>query len=103
MSAHPGISNTELSRHGPKLLTAILRLTVAPLLAHAPDQAALPQIRAALDEKAEGGEYYGPTGFREFKGPPGPVPQLPYALDEAAQDQLWAVSKEATGAVFPWD
>jgi NAD(P)-dependent dehydrogenase (short-subunit alcohol dehydrogenase family) len=103
LSAHPGISNTELSRNGPKLLTAVLSVTLAPLMAHAPDKAALPQIRAALDENAAGGEYYGPTGFREFKGPPGPVSQLRYALDEAHQDRLWAVSKEATGAVFPWE
>ena len=103
LSAHPGISNTELSRNGPKLLTAILEVTMAPLLAHTPDRAALPQIRAALDENAKGGEYYGPTGFREFKGPPGLVSQLPYALDEANQDRLWDVSLEATGAVFPWE
>lgn len=103
LSAHPGISTTELSRSAPKLLNAVLQVTLAPLLAHPPEPAALPQIRAALDEEAKGGEYYGPTGFREFKGPPGLVPQLPYALNEAHQDQLWAVAKEATGAVFPWE
>lgn len=102
LSAHPGISNTELSRHAPKLLTSVLRYTLVPLLTHPPERAALPQLRAALDEHAKGGEYYGPTGFQEFKGPPGPVAQLPYALDEAQQDRLWAVSEELTGAVFPW-
>lgn len=103
LSAHPGVSNTELSRTGPKILGAILRSAVAPLFTHPPERAALPQIRAALDDDAKGGEYYGPTGFRELKGPPGIVPQLPYALDEAHQDQLWAVAKQATGAVFPWE
>lgn len=102
-SAHPGISNTDLSRNAPKLLTTLLQYTLVPLLTHAPDRAALPQIRAALDEHAKGGEYYGPTGFQEFKGPPGKVSQLPYALDEAQHDRLWAASKEATGAVFPWE
>lgn len=28
---------------------------------------------------------------------------VPYALDEAEQDKLWAAAKEATGAAFPWE
>ncbi len=106
LSAHPGMSGTELSRNGPRLLQlfqAFLLATLGPFLAHPPPKAALPQIRAALDGDAKGGEYYGPTGFREFKGPPGLVGQLPYALDEAEQDRLWEVAREATGAVFPWE
>ena len=103
LSAHPGISDTELSRNGPKLLTAIMRFTLAPLLTHSPERAALSQIRAALDEDASGGQYYGPTGFREFTGSPGLVGQLPYALDPAHQDRLWALSLAATGATFPWN
>ena len=102
LSAHPGISNTELSRNMPKLLNAVLRYTLAPLVSHRPHRASLPQIQAALDENAKGGDYYGPTGFREFKGSPGKATQLPYALDESHQDQLWAVANEATGATFPW-
>lgn len=103
LSSHPGISATDLNRDSSKVLNTILRFTLAPLLAHSPEKAALPQIRAALDENALGGQYYGPTGFREFKGSPGQVSQLPYALDEENQDRLWAVAKEATGAVFPWE
>jgi NAD(P)-dependent dehydrogenase (short-subunit alcohol dehydrogenase family) len=103
LAAHPGMSYTELGRNAPKVLTAILRYTLVPLLSHPPDRGALPQILAALDQDAQGGEYYGPTGFREFKGPPGKAPQLGYALEEAHQDRLWAVAKEATGAVFPWE
>jgi NAD(P)-dependent dehydrogenase (short-subunit alcohol dehydrogenase family) len=102
LSAHPGISNTELSRNAPKLLTTVLRYTLAPLLTHPPHKAALPQIQAALDADAKGGEYYGPTGFREFKGSPGKATQLAYALEESHQDQLWAVAEKATGAAFPW-
>ncbi len=103
LSAHPGISTTELSRSAPKLLTTVLRYTLAPLLTHPPHKAALSQIQAALDPDAKGGEYYGPTGFREFKGSPGEATQLAYALDESHQDQLWAVAKDATGATFPWE
>lgn len=106
LSAHPGMSTTELSRSGSavsRLLNSILKATLGPFLAHPPDKGALPQIRAALDAGAQGGTYYGPTGFMEFTGPADLVEQLPYALDEAEQDRLWAVSREATGAVFPWE
>lgn len=103
LSAHPGISPTELTRNYSKILVAILKVTIAPFFTHPPEDGALPQIQAALDEDAQGGEYYGPTGKREFKGPPGRVPQLPYAHNEQEQDKLWSVAKEATGAVFPWE
>ncbi|MCB9697114.1 MAG: hypothetical protein H6738_10075 [Alphaproteobacteria bacterium] len=39
----------------------------------------------------------------EFKGAPGLVRPMPYALDQAEQDRLWVVSKQATGAVFPFE
>jgi hypothetical protein len=58
---------------------------------------------AALDEDVRGGDYYGPTGRGELKGPPGTAEQLPYALSIEEQDRLWTVSHEATGAVFPWE
>lgn len=102
-SAHPGISPTELIRHTPKVLVAILKVTIAPFFSHPPDRGALPQIMAALDENVSGGDYYGPTGRSELKGPPGPAEQLPYALNTDEQDRLWTVSREATGAVFPWE
>jgi NAD(P)-dependent dehydrogenase (short-subunit alcohol dehydrogenase family) len=103
VSAHPGMSTTDLDSHARTWILSILRALLAPLLAHPPDKGALPQIRAALDPEVQGGQYYGPTGFRQFKGPPGLVDQLPYALDEGHQDQLWQVAKEATGAMFPWE
>lgn len=103
VSAHPGMSTTDLDRHGRNWIVSILRATLAPFLAHTPDRGALPQLRAALDPDARGGQYYGPTGFRQFKGPPGLVDQLPYALEESHQDRLWELAKESTSAMFPWD
>jgi NAD(P)-dependent dehydrogenase (short-subunit alcohol dehydrogenase family) len=105
LSAHPGMSLTDLSSSGSAVTKAIngaLKMTLGPFLAQPPKEGAQPQIRAALDESARGGEYYGPTGFQEFKGPPGKVEQLPYALDAAEQDRLWVAAEEATGAVFSW-
>lgn len=105
LSAHPGMALTDLSASGSPLArfaNGVLKVTLGPLLAQSPRDGARPQIQAALDPEAKGGEYYGPTGFREFKGAPGKVLQLPYALDKAEQDRLWEVSTAATGAVFPF-
>ncbi len=101
VSAHHGASDTDLGRSMNKVLAGIARYTVIPFITHTPDKAAHPQIQAALDAAVEGGDYYGPQGFQELKGPSGKVRQLPYALDVAHQDRLWDVSCELTGATFP--
>lgn len=103
LSAHPGASMTDLSRYMNPVLAGIFRFTIAPLFAQSSRDGALPQLQASLDEGVAGGEYYGPTGMAEMKGPSGKVEQLPYALDEGHQDQLWEVSRQLTGATFPWE
>jgi NAD(P)-dependent dehydrogenase (short-subunit alcohol dehydrogenase family) len=101
-AAHPGASMTDLSRHNP-VLAGVFRFTLAPFFAQSSRDGARPQLQAALDPDVKGGDYYGPTGLSELKGPSGPAKQLPYALDEGHQDQLWAISEKLTGAVFPWE
>lgn len=99
LSAHPGISNTELGRHFPKW-AFVLMYPIFSLIIHAPHKAALPTLQAALDPEARGGEYYGPTGFNEMKGAPGKVQPKPHALDQQVAERLWQVSEELTGEGF---
>lgn len=100
VTAHPGVSNTELARHMPQYQVQLIQYTIGPLLCHAPDQAALPILMAALDPEAQGGEYFGPQGFMEMKGQPGRATQSDYAQNQAAAAQLWGVSEELTGCTF---
>lgn len=95
-AAHPGVATTELARHMNKVLYTVLRITVAPFITHAPKEGAKPTLVAAIGE-AEGGDYFGPTGFKEMKGSPGMAKSTKLAGDEAIAKQLWEVSEELVG------
>ena len=58
-AAHPGSSNTELTRNYPAWLQAPVDL-VWRLIAQSAEMGALPTLRAATDPGVRNGEYYGP-------------------------------------------
>jgi NAD(P)-dependent dehydrogenase (short-subunit alcohol dehydrogenase family) len=100
VAAHPGASNTELSRNTP----AAVRLSVtwlARLLSQKPEMGALPTLRAATDPAVEGGQYYGPADRWESRGYPKLVNSSPGSHDQAVQQRLWTISEELTGVEFP--
>jgi NAD(P)-dependent dehydrogenase (short-subunit alcohol dehydrogenase family) len=101
-AAHPGGSQTELSRNLPPLLRRIFTL-VEPLVSQDASRGALPQLRAATDPSAPGGQYYGPDGFGGMQGYPKVVPSSDKSHDADRQRRLWAVSEELTGVVYPVD
>lgn len=103
LAAHPGAALTNLSRY---LESNFLFKIINPLFKRmAQDQAmgALPQIRAAADPLAKGGEYYGPDGKNEFKGYPVLVQSntASHNLQDAAK--LWDESEKLTGVKFNFD
>jgi NAD(P)-dependent dehydrogenase (short-subunit alcohol dehydrogenase family) len=98
-ASHPGIATTELSRHMPNLLYTILRYTIAPFLTHAPIEGAKPTILAAIGE-AKGGDYFGPTGFKEFKGEAGKATYTDLSKDETIAKRLWEVSEQLVGLAY---
>ncbi|MFT8180899.1 short-chain dehydrogenase, partial [Mycobacteroides chelonae] len=81
---------------GPEALSA-----AALKLAQSPAMGALPSLRAATDPTAVGGQYYGPSGFGEFRGYPKVVKSTRQSHDQALQQRLWSVSGELTGVSFP--
>ncbi|MET0900906.1 MAG: SDR family NAD(P)-dependent oxidoreductase [Mycobacterium sp.] len=100
VAAHPGISNTELMRHLPGTnLPGFSR--VAGLVTNSPEVGALGSLRAATDPMAQGGQYYGPDGFRELFGHPVLVQSNKQSHDVAVQEKLWTVSEELTGVSYP--
>ncbi|MEJ2595062.1 MAG: oxidoreductase, partial [bacterium] len=70
VSAHPGVSPTNLARHVEGKFWFKLLMPIFKLISHSPDKGALPEIRASVDPDVKGGEYYGPhkgmTGFPEL-------------------------------------
>ncbi len=101
-ASHPGISDTELGRALPKPVVLAVRYTVGRFISHDPDVASLPTLVAAIGSGVSGGEYYGPQGFQEFTGDPGPATIHACARDETAARRLWDLSVELTGADLPF-
>lgn len=98
VAAHPGVSNTNLGQNLPSWTKIIAPLFI-PFFTHSPENAALPSLYAALGD-VKGGDYYGPTGFREMKGKPGKVDSNAISFDKEIAKKLWTVSERLTHISF---
>jgi len=96
--AHPGLSHTDLQvateREGGVGASGPLWRWLAARTGMTPADGALPQIRAATDPAARGGELYGPRFINT--GPPVRLPVLRPGADGAIAI-LWQVSERETG------
>lgn len=104
LAAHPGYSATELQGKGPKaegssLLEGVMKIANA-VMAQSQERGALPQLRALTDPAAQGGEFYGPSGFQEVWGDAVRVQAVAAAHDEATARGLWERSVELTKVDF---
>lgn len=95
-AAHPGSSNSELSRN----LPGVVKLAFRPMF-QSTEMGALPTLRAATDPAVLGGQYYGPGRLREMRGHPKVVASSDRSHDVEVQRRLWSVSEELTGVSFP--
>ncbi len=96
--AHPGLSRTDLqvvSAAEQGGFWSRLFEKAAALTGMSAADGALPQLRAATDSRARGGEFYGPL-YVNF-GPPVRRPVLRRIGLQRAIDVLWAVSEQETG------
>ncbi|NNM58099.1 oxidoreductase [Acidocella sp.] len=99
LAAHPGIARTELIANGPGAgsLTALGLKLVEPFISQSGEAGALPTLFAATTADVPPGGYYGPTGFREFRGPPGKARPEKHALDAGVARALWEAAEALTG------
>lgn len=93
--AHPGWTQTELQRHSWKY-----RL-LGRFMAQQTSSGALPSLRAAVDEQAQPGDFFGPRDRKETQGPPVPVAISAHAQDRGLIERLWAMSESLTGVHYP--
>ncbi|UCH49704.1 MAG: SDR family NAD(P)-dependent oxidoreductase [Betaproteobacteria bacterium] len=92
--AHPGWTATELQRHSGMM--GFLN----KLLAQGVDMGALPTLRAATDEGATPGMFYGPARFFEMHGHPVKVKSTARSHDMDTARELWKQSEEMTGVSY---
>lgn len=95
VGCHPGVAATELMRHS-KSFDIFMKLLGKRLLNTA-DMGAWPTLQAATDPDVAPGEYYGPQGLGEMRGPSGVAKRKKTATDDAEAARLWQVSIEKTG------
>jgi NAD(P)-dependent dehydrogenase (short-subunit alcohol dehydrogenase family) len=103
LPVHPGMSRTNIVFKGPGFrdLKSIALVLVAPVLMQSDARGALPTLYAATSPDARSGDYIGPGGWMEFKGPPVVVQPRPQALSDADGQRLWSVSEQLTGVSYP--
>lgn len=100
LAAHPGFANTNLGRFLERKVFVRLLMPVFYLMSQNQAQGALPQIRASVDPRARGGQYYGPDGSREQKGFPILVQSNDASHNKEDARKLWLVSEEITGIKY---
>jgi NAD(P)-dependent dehydrogenase (short-subunit alcohol dehydrogenase family) len=104
IAVHPGWARTDIIGNGigggaPGIKEWIITQAFG-LVAQPADNGALPSLYAATAPQAEGGAYYGPTGWHETRGAPGPARISPQAADPVTGKQLWELSEKLTGLSF---
>ena len=100
VAAHPGVAATELVRHVPGAGLPGVNWLSGRLL-NTSELGALATLRAATDPAVQGGQYYGPDGFKGLRGYPILVTSSAQSHDTAIQERLWSVSEELTGVTYP--
>jgi NAD(P)-dependent dehydrogenase (short-subunit alcohol dehydrogenase family) len=104
VAAHPGVARTDLIANGPAVGANVLVRAAIPiamaLIAQSSAAGALPTLMAATMPGVADDQYFGPQGWNEFKGPPGPAKIKPQALDPKVAAELWAASEKLTGVAF---
>ncbi len=103
VTAHPGLSDTELlgnslRRRGPEWFATAGRL-VNRLITQPVGRGVLPQLYAATAPQVRGGDYIGPGGPGETRGLPAPARRSAAAQDPVLAHRLWEATAEATGVV----
>ncbi|WP_418006003.1 oxidoreductase [Mycobacterium sp. PDNC021] len=102
VGVHPGLAATTLVESiAPPIpgMVALMRLGTR-MIANSEEQGALSQLYAATMPDVENGDYLGPNGIGDIRGPVGHSARSSAACDENLAVQLWERSIELTGAQF---
>lgn len=104
VAAHPGFARTDLITNGQGVggssMFGIVTRLLERFVSHSAADGALPTLMAATDPDVRPGGYYGPQGFQDLTGPPGPAAVRPQALDADVAAKLWAASERLTDVNF---
>jgi NAD(P)-dependent dehydrogenase (short-subunit alcohol dehydrogenase family) len=97
VAAHPGTARTEIGKLGSSTINRLIRRFM-PILVRDGVQGCRSQVRAAVDERVQGGDFIGPR-FLFLGAPVHEAPSARARNDETAL-QLWHLSESLTGVNF---
>ena len=92
-AAHPGLTQSNLTKS--KILRGINQV-----IAENAFMGALPTLMAATETSAKNGDYFGPSGWSEWRGYPKLVHGNKLSRDEDLAKKLWDISENLTGVKF---
>ncbi len=93
-ASHPGWTATDLQRHS-KVFEFLNGFFAQKI-----DMGALPTLYAATAADVTGGDYFGPSGWQEWRGYPKKVESNALSHDKNIASKLWDVSEKLTGIKF---
>ncbi|MCP4306966.1 MAG: SDR family NAD(P)-dependent oxidoreductase [bacterium] len=99
VAVHPGGSDTELGRYvtgGFGMMMRVMTPLMRPFMNSA-ETGAWPTELAATAPAVEGGQYFGPSRYREMSGSAKQVDSSPESKDPQKAKRLWDLSIEMTG------
>lgn len=99
VAAHPGLSQSDLSRSAPRIQGMLFRVFESIFL-QSTTKGALPSLRAATDPALRGGEYLGPH-WRGIRGYPVTAEPSTAAQNDQDAQRLWSISEKLTETQFP--
>lgn len=104
VACHPGYAATNLQYRGPEQSGSRLRLAMMKvanaIVAQSAAKGVLPLLYAATGEDVSGGDYYGPSGFKNMRGAPELQTSNDASYDEEDAKTLWKTSEELTGVSY---
>jgi len=92
--AHSGWTKTALDRHSG------IASFLGNIVAQKVDMGTLPSLRAATDDQAASGNYFGPKGTMEMRGYPILVKPNAMASNNENAKRLWDLSEQLTGVKY---
>jgi NAD(P)-dependent dehydrogenase (short-subunit alcohol dehydrogenase family) len=102
IAAHPGHVQAEVNTLGCSRGIALrFREILGSRIQRAEPLKAMPMLFAGTSPMAEPGGYYGPSGFWELSGPPGPAAIDVKAKDKTQARMLWSISERLTHVRWP--
>lgn len=93
-ASHPGWTKTELDRHSG------LAKFIGNIVAQRVEMGTLPALRAAIDEQAQSGDYFGPGKLMEMRGHPILVKSNKMSRNGENARRLWELSEALTGVKY---